>query len=117
MANILYYLLYIGSLPFILICIGSFVFYLRRKNTCFIVMFIASFIAFLNSISRLIWQQSVTYDMNNKVIAKSEPLLPFYMHWFIEYAMLLVFASALLIYALNAAKCSEQKSHSANDTE
>ena len=80
-------------------------------------MFIASFIASLNSISRLIWQQSVTYDMNNNIIAKSESLLPFYMHWFIEYAMLLAFASALLIYALNAAKHSEQKNDSANDTE
>ena len=38
------------------------------------------------------------------------------MHWFIEYAMLLVFASALLIYALKTAKHSEQKDYSDTDS-
>lgn len=112
MADILYYVCYMQSFPFILLCIGSLIFYRRERNSCFIVMTIASFIASLNSISLLIWPQSTTYDMNNKIIARSDHLFPFYMHWFIGYAMLLAFALALLIYALKTAKHPEQKDYS-----
>ena len=102
-----FYVSYVECLPFIILCIGSSLFFYKKKNICFLIMSIASFIASLNAISKQIWPYSVVYDMDGKLIEKTEHLLPLYVHGLIAYHMLLIFSIALLVYIIKTIKTNK----------